>query len=352
MVARIVRDDEVAGSSPVIPTILILKFYSLSKLGGFFRYWKYFLELSSLKKILIATSVSCIIFICAGYFIGDYFVTFALKRENNQPPQATVNITDPNKKAPARPNFKSEIWTIQSTDGLTLHATYFLPKNSSHKWAILIHGYGRDQTFAYDYAEEYLKHGYNVLTPDLRASGTSEGIYTTMGTLESQDIKIWAEKIVEKDSDAKITMHGVSMGAATVLMASALDIKNLCAVVEDCGYTSAYEMFAAQLQVIFDLPEFPVMKFADIVCKIKTGNFISDAAPIHSVANTKIPTLFIHGDADKLVPFEMLDRLYNASNAPVKEKFVVEGAGHADSKITDPPKYFERVFSFIDKYTN
>ena len=302
-----------------------------------------------MKKILIATMV---IFLGAGYFIGNYFVNFALKRENNQPPQATANIADPDLKPPARPNFESEIWTIETADNLKQYATYFLPKNESHKWAILVHGYGRDQTYAFDYAEEYLKHGYNVLTPDLRASGTSEGIYLTMGTFESQDIVIWCEKIVEHDTQAKIILHGVSMGAATVLMASALNPQNVVAVVEDCGYTSAYEMFSAQMQKIFGLPEFPIMNFVDVVSKIKTGSSVSDAAPINSVANSKIPTLFIHGNADKLVPFEMLNQLYNASNAPVKEKFVVEGAGHADSKIIDPPKYFERVFNFIDKYSD
>ena len=85
------------------------------------------------------------------------------------------------------------------------------------------------------------------MTPDLRAAGTSDGIYLTMGVLESEDIKVWAEQIVERDPQAKIVLHGVSMGAATVLMASALDIKNLCAVVEDCGYTSAYEIGRAHV---------------------------------------------------------------------------------------------------------
>lgn len=305
-----------------------------------------------MKKFLIALLVLVILFGTAGYFIGDYFVTFALKRENNQPPQATVNIADPNLKPPARPNFQSEIWQIQTSDNLKQYATYFLPENKSRKWAILVHGYGRDQTYAFDYAEEYLKRGYNVLTPDLRASGTSEGFYLTMGTLESQDILIWCEKIVERDAQAKIILHGVSMGAATVLMAAALNPANVVAVVEDCGYTTAYEMFSAQMQKIFGLPEFPIMNFVDVVSKIKTGVAVSDAAPIISVANSKIPTLFIHGDADTLVPFEMLDKLYNASTSPIKEKFVVEGAGHADSKILDPPKYFQRVFNFIDRHSD
>lgn len=303
----------------------------------------------SLKKIFVAVIV---LLVAAAYFIGNYFVNFALKRENNQPPPATVNIADPNLTAPAQPNFESEVWTLQSFDGLKLQATYYQPKNPSHNWAILVHGYGRDKNFANDYAEEYLRHGYNVLTPDLRASGTSEGTYLTMGALESRDIAAWAEKIVGRDPQAKIILHGVSMGAATVLMASALDVKNLCAVVEDCGYTSAYEMFTEQLKKIFGLPEVPIMPIVDVVSKFKTGVAVSDAAPIRSVPNTKVPTLFIHGTADTLVPFEMMEKLYEVSGAPVKEKYIVEGAGHADAKKINPPKYFQQVFKFIDRYAD
>lgn len=304
-----------------------------------------------MKKIF----VFAIIFLLAvGYFIGNYFVNFALKRnsETLAPPPATLNIADPNLKAPPEPNFSKEIWTVSSFDGFELHATYFSPAQESHRWAILVHGYGRDQRFAFDYAEEYLKQGYNVLTPDLRAAGTSGGEYITMGTFESRDIVLWAEKIIERDPQAKIILHGVSMGAATVLMAVALEPKNLVAVVEDCGYTNAYEMFTVQLEKIFGLPEFPVMPIVDIVSKIKIGAKISDAAPIDYVSKINVPTLFIHGDADKLVPYEMMQKLLDASTASVKESWTVEGAGHADAKTQNPKKYFERVFEFIDRYTN
>ena len=294
-----------------------------------------------------------IIFLAAaGYFVGNYFVSFAILRgENGEPPLAVANIADPNLKAPAAPNFEKSMEKIKSADGLELYGEIFLPKEKSDRWAILVHGYGRDGTFAYDYAEEYLNRGWNVLIPDLRAAGHSEGKFITMGTFESQDLILWAKKILETDKDAKIILHGVSLGGATVMMASALDIENLVAVVEDCGYTSAYEMFSAQLEKIFGLPEFPVMTLADIVCKIKTGAKISDAAPIVSVTQSKVPMLFIHGDADKLVPFEMMQKLFDTSNAPYKEKFVVEGAGHADSKNKDPQLYFERVFSFLNKFS-
>lgn len=168
-----------------------------------------------------------------------------------------------------------------------------------------------------------------------------------MGALEGQDVKLWAEKISEYDSQAKIIFHGVSMGAATVMMAAALEPENLVAVVEDCGYTSAYEMFTAQLEKIFGLPESPVMPIVDVVSKIKTGVAISEAAPIDNIQKISVPILFIHGDADGLVPYEMMNRLFDAATSPVKEKFTVAGAGHADAKSSDPKKYFERVFEFL-----
>lgn len=286
--------------------------------------------------------------ICVAYAVGDYFVDFALKRgEDLSPPKACADIADPNLKAPPAPDFPAEDWTLENFDGLKLHAKRFSPAESSERWAILIHGYGRDGTFAYDYADEYLKRGWNVLIPDLRAAGQSEGQFITMGALESRDVYDWAAKL---PADAKFILHGVSMGAATALMTAALEPKNLVAVVEDCGYTSAYEMFAAQLNKIFGLPEYPVMPCADWVCRFHTSIKISDAAPLAVVDKIKVPVLFIHGDADGLVPFEMMTRLFDACAAP-KEKFVVEGAGHADAKRKNPAAYFDRVFAFLNHHS-
>ena len=296
-----------------------------------------------MRKVLVMIVWLC----CVGYAAGDYFVKFALERgQDMSPPKACANIADPNLKPPPAPNFPAEDWSLESFDGLKLYAKKFSPAEKNNRWAILVHGYGRDGTYAYDYAEEYLKRGWNVLVPDLRAAGRSEGKFITMGALESRDVFDWAKKISDENPDAKIILHGVSMGAATVMMTAALEPKNLCAVVEDCGYTSAYEMFAAQLKKIFGLPEYPVMPCANIVCKIKTGVKISDAAPIEVVDKIKVPVLFIHGDDDGLVPFEMVDRLFDKATAP-KEKFVVKGAGHADAKRKNPAAYFDKVFTFL-----
>ncbi|WP_256625956.1 alpha/beta hydrolase [Selenomonas ruminantium] len=290
----------------------------------------------------------------AGYWIGSGFVDYALLRSDQEDPtaipEAAVEIVERGLDSPDKPYAENEQWTIMSQDGIKLVATHFSPEKPSKRWVILVHGYGRNQSFVWDYAAEYIRQGYHVLTPDLRAAGLSEGKYLTMGVKESDDITLWAKEIARKDENAQIVLHGISMGAATVMMTTAKHPQNVVAAVEDCGYTSAYDMFTVQLDKLFGLPEFPVMNCVDIVSRAKTGAAISNAAPLRSVVHTEVPMLFIHGDADKLVPFDMMEKLYAASAAPVKEKFIVAGAGHADAKNTDPQEYFQRVFAFLENH--
>ena len=292
-----------------------------------------------------------------GYLVGSYFVEFAQMRldpsDINSGPAACEAIHDPSITVPDKPNYPSEEWTITSKDGLKLNATYFSSSGKDHLWALLVHGYGRDQRYAWDYAQEYLEQGYKVLTPDLRASGTSEGVYLTMGAKESDDLLLWITKILEVDPEAKIVMHGVSMGAATVLLAAAKEKSpNLVAVIEDCGYTSTYNMFTDQLHKLFHLPEFPIMSCVDIVSNFKTGAAITEAAPILKIQDINVPILFIHGTEDKLVPYYMMQQLYDACKSPVKEIMSVQGAGHADAKRVNPTSYFNRVFSFLNQYVD
>ena len=200
------------------------------------------------------------------------------------------------------------------------------------------------------YAENFYDMGYNVMIPDLRAHGESEGYYIGMGWDDRNDIINLIEYIIAEDGKAEIVLFGVSMGAATVMMVSGEKLpSNVKAVVEDCGYTSAWDQFAYQLKTLFNLPKFPMMNIADIICKIRAGYFISDASAIKQVKKTSIPTLFIHGDSDSFVPFEMQEKLYDACSAE-KEKVVIEGATHARAAYTNPELYWLSVENFLDKY--
>lgn len=239
---------------------------------------------------------------------------------------------------------------ISSDDGLKLHNYKIINKNVSKKWVIIVHGYTSKGVNMTSYAKNFYNMRYNIMIPDLRAHGESEGHYIGMGWDDRNDIINLIDYILAEESDAEIVLFGVSMGAATVMMVSGEKLpSNVKAIIEDCGYTSAWEQFAYQLKTLFNLPEFPMMNIADIICKIRNGYFISDASAIKQVKKSVIPTLFIHGNCDSFVPFEMQEKLYDACKAE-KEKVVIEGATHAQAAFVNPELYWLSIVNFLDKY--
>ncbi len=307
------------------------------------------------KKILIITVFLIALILGASWTIGTYFIDFALKRGTDANPKtipaATRSIISATEKEDPMPSYDNEEWVIQATPKEKRVATALYANQHSHKWVIIAHGYGRNRHYAWRYATHYLDRGYNVLTPDLNASGDSDGRYLTMGKIESQDLRKWVDEVLKKDPNARIILHGISMGAATVCMTTGIEglPPQVIAAIEDCGYTSAYDMFTLKLRELFDLPEFPVMHIVNATSKIKLDYDMVQETPLNAVTKTKIPMLFIHGTADKLIAPSHMDRLFEASAAPIKEKFLVEGAGHADAMRKDPMKYYAKIDEFLEK---
>lgn len=240
---------------------------------------------------------------------------------------------------------------ILSDDDLKLHSYKIMKEEESHKWAIVVHGYMSSAIYMARIARYYYEMGYNVLMIDLRSHGKSEGTYIGMGWPDRLDILAWVDYITKIDKDSQIVLHGVSMGAGTVMMASGEEElkENVKAIVEDCGYTSAWEEFRYQLKELYKMPSFPIMYGVNRISKIRTGHYIKDASAIEQIKKSKTPMLFIHGDEDKFVPYEMMQKLYDAATCE-KAMVTIKGAGHAEAGITDPELYWNTVRTFLDKY--
>ena len=311
------------------------------------------------KKLLgISLGIIAVIIVISLSLIGNYFYNLAL---NPTTPKDIVFGTPEEAATTSGQVLDSDIsWLlnhsnytdeyITSSDNLKLHSYQIKNETSSDKWVITVHGYTSEGINMSSYAKKYYDNGYNVLIPDLRAHGLSEGDYIGMGWDDRLDIISWINYILNEEPNAEIILHGVSMGAATVLMTSGEEIpSNVKAIVADCGYTSVWDEFAYQLDDLFSLPEFPILNVSSIVAKIRAGYFLGEASSIDQVKKSKTPILYIHGDQDDFVPYYMMEELYNATSSE-KEMLTLQGAEHAKASEVDPETYWTSVNNFINKY--
>ena len=256
--------------------------------------------------------------------------------------------------ARAGAGFRSAV--IQSVEGFALWAAHIPAETETHRWVICVHGFREDHTSMGAFALRYHQAGWNVLLPDQRGFGRSEGSYVGWGFDERLDLIRWISWVTRRDPQAEILLHGVSMGAATVLMATGGPLpKNVKAAVSDCSYTT----IEAEMRHVAEhhpsggrtLPFPSGVMFSTlrrIVLK-KSGLDLKDVSPLDAVELSTTPTLFIHGSEDALVPPHMLSRLYQAAACP-KSFLWVPGAPHADSAYLSPDLYWSTVDTFVDTY--
>ena len=238
----------------------------------------------------------------------------------------------------------------QTRDGYQLIAEEF-PVGEGEKWVLLLHGYTGWKEEMYQFAFWYYSQGYSVLVPDLRCQGESEGDFIGMGWTDHYDCELWIDHILAQTPEAEIVLHGQSMGAATALiMAGSPEVSgHIRAVVSDSAYTGAYEMFGDKITEWFHLPAAPFVDSACLMLRLRGGYNLRDASPLRAVGESSIPTLFIHGDEDRMIDVGMSYELFEAA-ACEKELFIVEGAGHAQAQDKDPDDYYGRIEAFLGRY--
>ena len=241
---------------------------------------------------------------------------------------------------------------IRADDALQLHANFIPAQDRNVQWyAVCVHGYADTSVsmglYARVYSEQY---GMNVLLPDLRGHGLSDGNYVGMGYDDRRDLLRWIDWILERDADAKIILHGISMGAATVMMTTGEHLpSNVMACVEDAGYSSAVEEFRHVYNNLDPKPPVPVdvmMPAFRAVALVRSGYELGQASPVEAVKRSVTPTLFIHGEADSFIPCSMMRKLFAAA-ACKKMCLLVKGAGHVESVVVDPEGYWAKVDSFL-----
>jgi len=251
-------------------------------------------------------------------------------------------------------NITSVNWeevSIIARDGTHLSALYFRQSETA-PLQIMCHGYKshplKDMSGG---GSEALKRGYNLLLVKHRAHHESGGRCLTFGALERLDVADWIDWHNEKyGDDNPIILVGISMGAATVILASALPLPgNVRCVIADCPYSSAEAILKKEIGGMH-LPVsifYPLMRLG---ARIYGGFRIEDACVKEAAKEKRLPLLLIHGEEDRFVPTDMSRKISEAASG-VCELHTFPGAHHGTSYLTDPVGYMQIVDTFIKKYS-
>lgn len=236
---------------------------------------------------------------------------------------------------------------VLSQDGLVLSGKYYHQKDDA-PLLMFFHGYRcsaiRDGNGFFLFSRTL---GFNVLLVDQRAHGKSEGKTITFGIKERYDVRCWVEYFTKRfGTQQKIYLSGLSMGAATVLMASNIGLpENVIGIIADCPYSSPKEILC---RVIKEM-HFPV-KTTYALAKLSAswlGKFdIEETSALEAVKESSIPTLIIHGDCDDFVPCTMSMDCQAAGESHVK-LVLVKKAAHGMSHCVDAPSYEAALLQFF-----
>ena len=126
---------------------------------------------------------------------------------------------------------------------------------------------------------------------------------------------------------------------------------NVALTIADCGYTDLRSLLSHQMKAFFHIPPVIFMPFAILCLKLRAGFNVKEVSPINGVRKSKTPILFIHGDQDNYVPYQMTIQMYEECSAP-KKLYLAKGAIHANSVVVDYEEYKRVINHFIQKYYN
>lgn len=247
---------------------------------------------------------------------------------------------------------KEEI-KVTSYDELKLCGYYIPSYNKKSKdIAIVVHGYQSKATDMIIIGKMYAEMGFQVILTDLRGHGKSEGNFTSFGYYEKYDLKKWINFALRNyGTDSNILIHGVSMGAATTMMVTGLDIPKdkVKFMLLDSGFSKLGKTLTNPKRSK-GLRMFLIG--LNVVTYVKHRFLLANVNPIKQMKKNTIPFLIVQGDEDTAVTVSMAKKLYESSPTIKKDILIIEGSKHALGFRDDYKLCYDTLYNMIKPIFN
>ncbi len=247
---------------------------------------------------------------------------------------------------------KYEEVCITSRDGLKLYGKYYHVKDGAPV-CIGMHGYRSNPYTDFSGGGALcFSMEQNLLLIDQRAHGRSQGRTIAFGIRECRDCVDWVHYVVDRfGTDTQVLLYGISMGAATVLMAAGLELpENVKGILADCPYASAKEIIK-KVASDMRIPSALAYPFLQLGARLFGGFDLDETDAVRAAKKSKIPTIIIHGEADTFVPCDMSQPIAEA-NPGMITRYTFPGAEHGISYLVDTLRYQKIVSDFAQMVLN
>ena len=302
--------------------------------------------------ILFLLLILLLVFILGGSYYAYRIAFYNPPSDPDKAPNMSGSVYEPYRDEITRlyrqiRDRECEFITITSDDGLKLFGRYYHVRDGA-PLDIGFHGY-RSRAFT-DFAggsKLSFEMGHNLLLVDQRAHGRSAGRTISFGIRERWDVLSWIDYALRRfGNDTQILLYGVSMGAATVLMASGLDLPaNVKGIIADCPYSRPMDIIL-HVGETNPLPQWLIKPFVILGAKVFGGFDIRETDAAQAVSNARIPILIIHGESDNFVP-AMMSEVTCSRDPDLVRRITFPGADHALSFLSDTPRYRNAVNAFV-----
>lgn len=303
------------------------------------------------RIILIILAIIFIVINCAGFYIGNVFYNKVCTMQFDRS-ESTYNSF---KSTFDYERFnlldKREV-TINSNFGYKLSGTYIKNFVDTGNTVIIVHGITGSRWESMKYADIYIDLGFNVLIYDSRYHGSSGGSNISLGYFEKYDLNNCVQWVKSQNPGGTIGIHGESMGAATALLHSQMNIRkrDVSFYVVDCPFSDLPELFTEKLtgemknhgKLIADA----VVFYSSLVALYKSGFSLYSISPKKAIKDVETPIMFVHGANDDFIPPTMSLDMYLEKKGP-KYLYIAPNAGHAQSYLRNKAEYTAKVKEFL-----
>lgn len=265
--------------------------------------------------------------VAVGIVVGLVLVAVLIRTFENRmiffPPRYPEGFASPEAYG-LRPE---EVW-LTAADGIRLNA-YFLPAPESCKVLLWFHGNAENIGMELAQLKSLARLGANILAVDYRGYGKSEGSPDEAGVYRDAEAAYRYLAEARRFVPKNICVYGHSLGGAVAVELASR---------HECGGLIVESSFTSVPEMARHVYRLPLLEY------VPRSRFDSLA----KIARVRAPVLIVHGTRDRVIPFEMGRRLYEAAHEP-KAFMPIEGAGHDDPYVVGGEKYFERLRAFVQE---